>query len=153
MNKNLSDSEIRELLQCLKSDDVGHIPSFEDVLGNFVTPAANRSARKSRSGLVISGCTAAGILAVSLLLWSWLGRTTAVSDRPIAGGVARQTKSVSPDAPAAGIGVDFDYLRIVALTQIAMNAEPVAGDNNPWSSPTESLLAVNFNLTSSSGIE
>ena len=143
MNQSSDDLRLRELVQRLKRADEQHVPVLDDVLERAVRPPDRRPARRlaRRVALAVMCCTAAALLAVFLFV-------RLQPDDPVGRSEPRFAENVTSAPSDARIeDIDFDHLRRV-VDEHFIATKTTNGMGAPvWSSHTESLLAVNLNVS------
>ncbi len=144
MNPLSDETQIRELMQRLKRADARRVPTFEDVLAR---PERKPQQRPTRRPQLAIACG----LAAAVLVAFWFVRPQ--QTKP---GIEPRTQVAEIVAPAptktaapheSVVEIDFDQLRR-AIEQHFETTETASGVAMPlWSSRTDSLLAVNLDLS------
>ena len=153
MNQPSTESQLRALLQRVKHADEEVAPPFEAVLNRPVREASPPSSRQSSSRsaqLAIGSCV---VVALLVMLFVQLQPRdmdavdqSVVTEEPVA---PTEFSPVQQDdrAPMENIvGIDFDQLMKV-IEKHSGRADAGAGSMSVWSSRTDSLLALNLNVS------
>jgi len=134
MKPSLDDLRIRELFQRLKLADEKDAPAIDDAWGRAARTREQRPARRLPLAAV---CGAAAALLVAFLFVRSQQVDPIIVDGP--------PKRASQDERV--VEIDFDHLRRVVEKHFRA-AQTANGAGVPmWSSRTESLLALNLNVS------
>ena len=150
MSQSPDESRIREMILRLKRADEQLAPGFDDVLARAVRNSDRRPARRLRLAVVC--CTVAALF-VAFLSVGLLQDDSGVGSEPRVAEENAPTMPVAEPREKHVVEIDFDQLRRIVNEHFsdAGSANGVAtanGVGSPlWSSRTESLLALNLDLS------
>jgi hypothetical protein len=145
MNPSSDESQIRELIQRLKHADTQNAPTWEDLLARPIRQPLRQPARRTQ--LAVACC-----FATTWLVVFWFIRSQQTT--PILEPSAHIAEVVPPKAPAivapheSVAEIDFDRLWKVVEEHFTTTEIANSMGVPLWSSRTESLLAVNLNVSS-----
>lgn len=141
MNQSPDETRIHELMQRLKQADKQDVPTFEDVLsgGDSTRQVERWRTRNSTRWVKLLGtacCTAVAVLVAFFFVWS----------RPDELIVKPNPQLVGADAASVS-DIDFDHLRFVVEEHFIRKKRAHEVRVPVWSSRTESLLALNLEVS------
>ncbi len=142
MNPLSDETRIRELMQRLKRADARRVPTFEDVLSR-----PERKPQPTRRPQLVIACRVAAAVLITLAFVRSQQTKPEIQPRIQVAEEVPPTPTNTAAPHESVVEIDFDRLRRV-IEQHFETTETASGVAMPlWSSRTDSLLAVNLDLS------